>query len=203
MRTCHRHYPGRFAGACSHFPPIDSGLPSETVRLAPTIILSGPAQRSLILWPAHSPSRQATLRSKAPVGRIGISGRHLALLMRWLFGGVLLFQLRQVLAHGWFACAPSPNCSRGIRLPLLALASTKLHRPTGCFLAPVRLPDNVTQSLQSMVDRSRYIALFQSLHAQTQSGCASRPAAADGSRKLDLPDRSSRKTLPNDRVTPS
>jgi hypothetical protein len=37
-----------------------SGLPCVTVRSAPAIV-SGPAQRSLTLWPARSPSRLATL----------------------------------------------------------------------------------------------------------------------------------------------
>src|ERR1700686_2516010 len=40
---------------------IVSGLPCEKVRAAPAIVVSGPAQRSLTLWPARSPSRQATL----------------------------------------------------------------------------------------------------------------------------------------------
>jgi hypothetical protein len=40
---------------------IDCGLPCVTVRSAPAIVFSGPAQRSLTLWPARSPSRQATL----------------------------------------------------------------------------------------------------------------------------------------------
>ena len=40
---------------------MDSGLPCVTVRSAPAIVFSGPAQRSLMLWPARSPSRQATL----------------------------------------------------------------------------------------------------------------------------------------------
>jgi hypothetical protein len=40
---------------------IDGGLPCEKVRSAPAIIVSGPAQRSLTLWPARSPSRLATL----------------------------------------------------------------------------------------------------------------------------------------------
>jgi len=43
------------------FVSIVSGLPCEKVRSAPAIIVSGPAQRSLTLWPARSPSRQATL----------------------------------------------------------------------------------------------------------------------------------------------
>src|SRR5499433_4186573 len=37
---------------------IVSGLPCETVRSAPAIVVSGPAQRSLMLWPARSPNRQ-------------------------------------------------------------------------------------------------------------------------------------------------
>jgi hypothetical protein len=40
---------------------IVSGLPCVTVRSAPAITFSGPAQRSLMLWPARSPSRHATL----------------------------------------------------------------------------------------------------------------------------------------------
>jgi hypothetical protein len=40
---------------------IVCGLPCVTVRSAPAIVVSGPAQRSLTLWPARSPSRLATL----------------------------------------------------------------------------------------------------------------------------------------------
>ena len=40
---------------------IVGGLPCEKVRSAPAIVVSGPAQRSLTLWPARSPSRLATL----------------------------------------------------------------------------------------------------------------------------------------------
>jgi hypothetical protein len=40
---------------------IANGLPCEKVRSAPAIVFSGPAQRSLSLWPARSPSRLATL----------------------------------------------------------------------------------------------------------------------------------------------
>jgi hypothetical protein len=40
---------------------IASGLPRVTVRSAPAIIFSRPAQRSLTLRPARSRSRQATL----------------------------------------------------------------------------------------------------------------------------------------------
>src|ERR1700747_3523577 len=44
---------------------IASGLPRETVRSAPAIVFSGPAQRSLTLWPARSRSRQATLYTES------------------------------------------------------------------------------------------------------------------------------------------
>jgi hypothetical protein len=40
---------------------IANGLPCEKVRSAPAIVFSGPARRSLSLWPARSPSRLATL----------------------------------------------------------------------------------------------------------------------------------------------
>ena len=40
---------------------IDCGLPCDKARSAPAIIFSRPAQRSLALRPARSPSRQATL----------------------------------------------------------------------------------------------------------------------------------------------
>jgi hypothetical protein len=40
---------------------IVSGLPCEKVRSAPANIVSGPAQRSLTLWPARSLSRHAAL----------------------------------------------------------------------------------------------------------------------------------------------
>src|ERR1035438_6243223 len=40
---------------------IPSGLPCVTVRSAPATVVSGPAQRSLALWPARSRSRHATL----------------------------------------------------------------------------------------------------------------------------------------------
>ena len=40
---------------------IVNGLLCVTVRSAPAIVVSGPAQRSLTLWPARSPSRLATV----------------------------------------------------------------------------------------------------------------------------------------------
>jgi hypothetical protein len=44
---------------------IDCGLPCVTVRSAPAIVFSGPAQRLLTLWPARSPSRHPTLYTES------------------------------------------------------------------------------------------------------------------------------------------
>jgi hypothetical protein len=44
---------------------IDCGLPCEKVGSAPAIVFSGPAQRSLALRPARSPSRHATLYTES------------------------------------------------------------------------------------------------------------------------------------------
>jgi hypothetical protein len=41
------------------------GLPCVTIRSAPAIVFSGPAQRSLTLWPVRSPSRLATLYTES------------------------------------------------------------------------------------------------------------------------------------------
>ena len=79
MPTCHRHYPGRFDGACSLVVSIASGLPCVTVRSAfPAIIFSGPAQRSLTLWPARSPSRLATLYTESSDGFVASAAASIA-----------------------------------------------------------------------------------------------------------------------------
>ena len=85
---------------------IVSGLPCETVRSAPAIVVSGPAQRSLTLWPARSPNRHATLSiesSDSFVASAAVSiatgwnepvpGRELHPLKSSAFHGALLRQL--------------------------------------------------------------------------------------------------------------
>jgi hypothetical protein len=85
---------------------IVSGLPCVTVRSAPAIIVSGPAQRLLTLWPARSPSRLATLyieSSDSVVASAAVSivtgwsepvpGRELHPLKSSAFHGALLRQL--------------------------------------------------------------------------------------------------------------
>jgi len=58
MSACRRHYPGRIDETDSLITPfIDFGLPQITVGSAPALSVSWPAQRSLALQPADSPSR--------------------------------------------------------------------------------------------------------------------------------------------------
>src|SRR5215831_14837874 len=86
---------------------IVSGLPCEKVRSAPAFVVSGPAQRSLSLWPARSRSRLATLSiesSDSFVASTAVSiatgwnepvpGRELHPLKSSAFHGALLRQLR-------------------------------------------------------------------------------------------------------------
>ena len=90
---------------------IVCGLPCVTVRSAPAIIFSGPAQRSLMLWPARSPSRLATLyieSSDSFVASAAVSivtgwsepvpGRELHPLKSSAFHGALFRQLTKAAA---------------------------------------------------------------------------------------------------------
>jgi len=86
---------------------IASGLPRVTVRSAPAIVFSGPAQRSLTLRPARSRSRQATLYTESSDSFVAsaaasiatgwsepVPGREFHPLKSSAFHGALLRQLR-------------------------------------------------------------------------------------------------------------
>ena len=88
---------------------IASGLPRVTVRSAPAIVFSRPAQRSLMLWPARSPSRLATLYIESSDSFVAsaaasiatgwskpVPGRELHPLKSSAFHGALLRQQSQV-----------------------------------------------------------------------------------------------------------
>ena len=122
MRTCHRHYPGRFNGACS-LVYLHCQRPSPvTVRSAPAITFSGPAQRSLALWPARSRSRLATLYTESSDSSVAsaaasiatgwsepVPGRELHPLKSSAFHGALFRQLRNRLLRGGVYCEREPN----------------------------------------------------------------------------------------------
>jgi hypothetical protein len=106
LPACHRHYPGRSDEACPLVYLIVCGLPCVTVRSAPAITFSRPAQRSLTLWPARSPSRLATLYIESSDSFIAsaaasiatwwsepVPGRELHPLKRSAFHGALVQQL--------------------------------------------------------------------------------------------------------------
>jgi hypothetical protein len=110
LRPCSlSNYPGRFDGACS-LVYLHRRRPCVTVRSAPATVFSGPAQRSLMLWPARSPSRLATLyieSSDSFVASAAVSiatgwsepvpGRELHPVKSSAFRGALLRQL-----HLWY-----------------------------------------------------------------------------------------------------
>jgi len=91
---------------------IDCGLPCEKARSAPATIFSRPAQRSLTLWPARSPSRQATLYTESSDSFVAsaavsiatgwsepVPGRELHPLKSSAFHGALLRQLSRSLCR--------------------------------------------------------------------------------------------------------
>ena len=61
LYTCCRHYPGGTVGCALLSSPTTGGLPRNSGGSAPALPFSRPAQRSLTLRPAYSPSRLATL----------------------------------------------------------------------------------------------------------------------------------------------
>src|SRR6202171_1243292 len=88
---------------------IASGLPRVTVRSAPVIVFSGPAQRSLTLRPARSRSRLATLYTESSDSFVAsaaasiatgwsepVPGRELHPLKSSAFHGALLRQQSKV-----------------------------------------------------------------------------------------------------------
>ena len=102
---------------------IDCGLPCVTVRSAPAIVFSGPAQRSLMLWPARSPSRLATLYIESSDSFVAsaaasiatgwskpVPGRELHPLKSSAFHGALLQQLSPARA-GPTPCADNLRAS--------------------------------------------------------------------------------------------
>jgi hypothetical protein len=113
------------------FVSIVSGLPCEKVRSAPAIIVSGPAQRSLTLWPARSPSRLATLYTESSDSFVAsaavsivtgwsepVPGRELHPLESSAFHGALLRQLSGQSSIAWRVAAPR---YRGIVAPTTQL----------------------------------------------------------------------------------
>ena|SRR6516162_2647227 len=119
--------------------PIVSGLPCVTVRSAPAIIVSGPAQRSLTLRPARSRSRLATLSiessdsfvastivSIATGGSEPVPGRELHPLKSSAFHGAPLHQLTYTVV----AILPWRAPNKKIR-PLMGVSGLCWRSPPG------------------------------------------------------------------------
>src|SRR5246500_3581767 len=86
---------------------IVSGLPCEKVRSAPAIIVSGPAQRSLVLWPACSPSRHATLYTEGSDGFVSSAAASIATGWNEPVPGRELHPLKSSAFHGALLQQPS------------------------------------------------------------------------------------------------
>src|SRR5437870_9519111 len=130
-----------------------SGLPCVTVRSAPAPVLSGPAQRSLTLRPARSPSRLATLYIESSDSFVAstaasiatgwsepVPGRELHPLKSSAFHGALLRQLTHRLLEytlawiGVYDEVVRPVAGRGRRCrsdqePALTIRSVVGTRP--------------------------------------------------------------------------
>ncbi len=61
LPACRRQYPGRSDGIIRSYDSISFGLPRNRGGSAPALVFSRPAQRSIRLRPARSPSRLTTL----------------------------------------------------------------------------------------------------------------------------------------------
>ena len=79
---------------------IANGLPCEKVRSAPAIIVSGPAQRSLSLWPARSRSRLATLFIESSDGFVAFTAAPIATGRSDPVPGRALHPLKSSAFHG-------------------------------------------------------------------------------------------------------
>ena len=86
------------------------GLPRVTVRSAPAIIFSGPAQRSLMLWPARSRSRQATLYTESSDSFVASAAASIATGWSEPVPGRELHPLKSSAFHG--ALSRQPNSPR-------------------------------------------------------------------------------------------
>src|SRR5450432_3026785 len=131
---------------------IVSGLPRVTVRSAPAIVFSRPAQRSLALRPARSRSRQATLYTEGSDSFVAsaaasiatgwsepVPGRELHPLKSSAFHGALLRQLyARRGCQGHQPCGLLDTYSGRARtcLRTCMAAYAPAQRPTSCAIQP-------------------------------------------------------------------
>src|SRR6059036_2989667 len=113
---------------------------------APAIVLSGPAQRSLTLWPARSPGRQATLYTESSDSFVAsaaasiasgwsepVPGRELHPLKSSAFHGALFHQLSGTTRAHYYS-AKSPLSRQGMRSPFFTTSTSFLSRAKGGVL---------------------------------------------------------------------
>jgi hypothetical protein len=112
---------------------IVSGLPCEKVRSAPAIIVSGPAQRSLVLWPARSRSRLATLSIESSGSFVASAAVSIATGWSEPVPGREFHPLKSSAFHGALSLSssarPSPpgSCFANHSLPLISQRESSLN----------------------------------------------------------------------------
>ena len=95
---------------------IVCGLPCVTVRSAPAIVFPRPAQRSLTLWPARSPSRQATLYTESSDSSVASAAASVATGWSEPVPGRELHPLKSNAFHGALLCQQSRCGSNSSRM---------------------------------------------------------------------------------------
>src|SRR5580692_5182380 len=103
---------------------IASGLPRVTVRSAPAIVFSRPAQRSLTLRPARSRSRQATLYTESSDSSVASAAASIATGWSEPVPGRELHPLESSAFHGALLRQPS---LAGVKFFHVFRSSGKLH----------------------------------------------------------------------------
>jgi hypothetical protein len=133
---------------------IVSGLPCETVRSAPAIVVSGPAQRLLTLRPARSPSRHATLYTEGSDSFVASAAASIATGWSEPVPGRELHPLKSsafsrrtisptVLSARW------TECERFLEKPVSQACSRRLATGNGRIRSSIR----VTPRLHSSYER--------------------------------------------------
>jgi hypothetical protein len=136
---------------------IASGLPRVTVRSAPAIVFSRPAQRSLTLRPARSPSRHATLYTESSDSSVASAaasiatgwsepapGRELHPLKSSAFPGALLRQQSPTRPVGKDHNQETLAGYAGV--PFIVITVAILGAPTNSRALPVSRVPGVTTS---------------------------------------------------------
>jgi len=118
---------------------IVRGLPGVTVRSAPAITVSGPAQRLLSLWPARSRSRLATLSIESSDSFVASAAASIATGWNEPVPGREFHPLKSSAFHGALLQQLAEKHSDGSRMNKALVAKT-IAAPSGLRVQNEMLP---------------------------------------------------------------